>query len=126
MMYMNTTIATGEKIPWYRGRLFWGIVLSPFFLFSLVIFFLEHFPPSSLYDFFFRLCISLGGFPIITIIAGFLGFSQLGKIIGMFLFVSLFVSLIVKTFKNIRVKIRYPIILILLIITGIIIGVPVG
>lgn len=123
---MNTTIANGEKIPWYRRRWFWGVVTAPFFLFCLVIFYLEHFPPSSLYDFFFRLCISFGGFPIITIIAGFFGFSQLGKIIGMFLFISLFVSLIVKTFKNNRVKIRYPIILILLIITGIMIGVPVS
>lgn len=89
---MNNTLENNGKFPWYRGRVFWGLILSPLFSYSLYIYVygFGHFPPLSISDTLYEIAFSFGGFPIMAFIASLFNYSETGHNLGIYIYIHLF------------------------------------
>lgn len=114
---MNTTNYPGMPIPWYRTRLFWGVVFSLLLAWSISFYFFAfHESVTTLSEFF--------GFALLAVGGGFFGvwgyelFGILGGFIGDVFSVLLMGFLIYKIFYKARVHIRYPLTFLILFLMG--------
>ncbi len=106
---MSTTIENCEKIPWYRGRLFWGI-LTIFFIVGIPTIGLMSFNPVAIWY--------ANSGPITSLPQMILGMSDVARILGQLLYVIITVGLLSLAFKNKKVKFFYILPLVISCIIG--------
>ncbi|GEM_PF-2874930 len=107
-------------IPWYRRRMFWGVIFGIFFLFSISLFFFlfktSHASYSSV-NIISGLIMASGGILFDAIIS-----KSINNHTGGLVYIFVVVFLIYKTFSATKVQLRYPIIFTVLYTSGLYVG----
>ncbi len=108
----GNTFEAQTKIPWYRTRIFWGVVYGLLFVWGIFFYFLAfHQGVNTLNEF-----VWYASFPLGSALFSLIGIKLLGTVGGNLSTLIYFVFMIylgIKTFKSIQVQLRYPILFLL-------------
>lgn len=112
-----------DPIPWYKTRIFWGVVIGILVLVSFIFFYLltnnvSSFSVLSLKQIYTFFVFSTGGALFSQF--GSMLFDEAGKLISTILFYLLILYSLYKTFNRRHVQLLYPILVLLLYVTGMI------
>jgi multidrug transporter EmrE-like cation transporter len=107
---MNDQNLLPAGIPWYRTRLFWGVVCATVSIGILIFYFSNFYRPGHAVD---QMLIGVA-YAFGSTFFSLVGFNALGKaggIITTLLYIGVLSTLAYKTFARVRVELVYPILL---------------
>jgi hypothetical protein len=106
------------SIPWFRTRLFWGVVIGALIAWGIGYFVFEVYSPTtSGYNNFINLSISLGALPLAILLT-----NVVHELLQILLYYIIMTVLAYMALRNERVKLLYSILFVILFVLGNVLG----